>query len=78
MVARPLDQGAPLATKALKAQALTKTLRALHLAEPQISDVRKNLENVGQTEIGGRSRFADRVFNVPDLVAAGFETTNSE
>jgi transcriptional regulator with XRE-family HTH domain len=69
--ARPLDRGVPLSTKALKVQAFTKTLRALHLAEPQISGIRESLENGGETEIGGR--FARRVFSVPDLVAAGFE-----
>src|SRR5580658_9692343 len=30
--AKPLDQGAPLSTRSLKAQALTKTLKALHVA----------------------------------------------
>lgn len=74
--ARPLDQGVPLSTKALKLQAFTKTLRALHLAEPQISGIRKSLENGGETEIGGRS--TSRIFNVPDLIAAGFETANTE
>jgi DNA-binding XRE family transcriptional regulator len=76
LVARPLDQGVPFATKALKGKAFTKTLRALNLVEPQISGIRKNLEHGNVTEISGR--FAQRVYSVPDLVAAGFETTNSE
>ena len=74
--AQPLDQGAPLSTKALTIQAFTKTLKALHVPEPQISAVRKNLGKEGSfTEIGGR--FAQRVFSAPDLIAAGFEPTSS-
>ena len=74
--ARPLDQGVLLSTKALKVPAFTRTLSALHLTEPQISAIRKSLENGGETEISGiRGR---RIFNVPDLVAAGFETANTE
>jgi len=73
--AQPLDQGAPLSTKALKVQAFTKTLKALHVPEPQISDVRKSLEGGSLTEIGGR--FAKRVFSAPDLIAAGFEATGT-
>src|SRR5580700_3957985 len=38
--AQPLDsQGAPLSTGPLKVRALTKTLKALHIADPQISAV---------------------------------------
>ena len=71
--AQPLDQGVPLSTKALKVQAFTKTLKALHVPEPQISAIRKNLEKESSwTEIGGR--FAQRVFSAPDLIAAGFGT----
>ena len=73
--AQPLDQGLPLATKALKVQAFTKTLKALHVPEPQISGVRKSLEENSLTEIGGMFSFARRVFSAPDLVAAGFEET---
>jgi transcriptional regulator with XRE-family HTH domain len=71
LVAQPLDQGAPLSTKALKVQAFTKTLKALHVPDPQISAVRKKLEAGSSTEIGGK--FAKRVFSAPDLIAAGFE-----
>ena len=71
LVAQPLDQGAPLSTKALKVQAFTKTLKALHVPDPQISAVRKRLEAGSSTEIGGK--FAKRVFSAPDLIAAGFE-----
>ena len=73
--AQPLDQGVPLSTKALKVQAFTKTLKALHVPEPQISAVRKSLEGGSLTEIGGR--FAKRVFSAPDLIAAGFEATST-
>jgi transcriptional regulator with XRE-family HTH domain len=74
--ARPLDQGVPLSTKALKVQSFTRTLKALHLAEPQISSVRRNLEDAPLAVIGGR--FGRKIFNVPDLLAAGFEATNTE
>ena len=73
--AQPLDQGVPLSTKALKVHAFTKTLKALHVPEPQISAVRKSLEGGSLTEIGGR--FAKRVFSAPDLIAAGFEGTST-
>jgi len=69
--ARPLDQGVPLSTKALKVQAFTRTLKALHVPDPQISAIRKNLEEGSLTQIGGR--FAKRVFSAPDLIAVGFE-----
>jgi len=73
--AQPLDQGVSLSTKSLKLQAFTKTLKALHVPELQISAVRKCLEEGSLTEIGGR--FAKRVFSAPDLIAAGFETTSA-
>ncbi|MFZ0802652.1 MAG: XRE family transcriptional regulator [Terriglobales bacterium] len=75
--ARPFQhQGVPLSTKAFKASGFTKTMKALHLAEPQISSVLKNLEDQGETEIGGRA--GQRIFKFPDLVAAGFEATSTE
>jgi hypothetical protein len=46
-------------------------MKALHLAEPQISMIRNSLEHTKEAEIGGRS--GQRIFQVPDLVAAGFE-----
>jgi transcriptional regulator with XRE-family HTH domain len=73
--AQPMDQGVPLSTRVLKIQAFTKTLKALQVPEPQISAVRKSLEEGSLTEIGGR--FAQRVFSVPDLIAAGFEPMRS-
>ncbi|HEV2690102.1 MAG TPA: helix-turn-helix transcriptional regulator [Bryobacteraceae bacterium] len=75
--ARPVSRGVPLSTKALKIQALIKTLRALQLTDPQISAIRKNLEegSVTETEIGGR--MAQREFSAPDLVAAGFEAMST-
>jgi len=74
--ARPLDEGVPLSTKALKVQAFAKTLKALHIPELQVFAIRKSLEVAPQTEIGGR--FARRVFSAPDLIAAGFEATGLE
>lgn len=71
--AQPLDQGVPLSTKALKVPAFTKTLKALHLPEPQISTIRKTLEDgtTTMTEIGGR--LARKTFSVSSLIEAGFE-----
>jgi transcriptional regulator with XRE-family HTH domain len=74
LFAEPLDQGPPLSTKALRAPAFTKTLKALHVPEPQMSAIRKGLEDAPLTEIGGR--FAQRVFSEADLIAAGFETAD--
>jgi transcriptional regulator with XRE-family HTH domain len=75
--AQPLDHGVSLSTKALKVQAFTKTLKALNIPEPQISAVRKSLEDCPLTEIGGTFTFARRVFSAPDLIAAGFEATSA-
>ena len=72
---QPPGHALPLCTKALKLQALTKTLKALHVLEPQISAVRKSLEEGSLTEIGGRVANATRVFSEADLIAAGFEPT---
>ncbi len=75
--ARPWDnKGDWLSTKVLKISGFIKTMKALHLAEPQISAIRKDVENSGKTEIGGIA--GQRVFNAPDLVAAGFEAADPE
>ena len=51
-------------------------MRALHLPEPQVTDIRESLRNsAGSVEIGGSGRSIQRVFSVPDLVAAGFDET---
>jgi hypothetical protein len=77
LVAYPFQhEGSVLSTRAFKASGFVKTLKALHADEPQISGIRKGLENGGQIEIG--DRFARRVFSVPELVAAGFEATEAE
>jgi hypothetical protein len=52
--AEPLDTGLVLSTKVLKAQAFTRTLKALHIPELQISAIRKSLEDAPLTEISGR------------------------
>ena len=67
LLAQPLDQGPPLSTKALRAPAFTKTLKALHVPESQISLIRERLERDLLQEIGGR--FARMVFSEPDLIA---------
>jgi transcriptional regulator with XRE-family HTH domain len=74
--ARPLNGGALLSTKPLKAQAFTKTLRALHLGDAQIASIRRSLEEGCVSEIGGNS--ARRIFSAPDLIAAGFEVATSQ
>jgi len=77
--AQPVDQraqGVPLSTRPLSAQALAKTLRALHVAEEQILTLRQNSEQSSLTQIGGRFG-ALRLFSEPDLFAAGFEPANS-
>jgi transcriptional regulator with XRE-family HTH domain len=71
--ARPVDGGPAFSTRALKSQALAKTLMALHIPKSQISAVRKQLEAGGPTEIGGR--LAGRIFSESDLIAAGFESS---
>lgn len=77
LLARPIQHpGETLSTKAFKASGFTKTLKALHLPEPQISAIRKSLENDGEVQIGGSSGGVNRIFSAPDLVAAGFEATN--
>jgi transcriptional regulator with XRE-family HTH domain len=76
--AQPLDRGGALSTKPLKGRAFKKTLQALHIPEPQISAVRRSLEDAPWAEIGGTFTFARRVFSAPDLVAAGFESTNAD
>jgi transcriptional regulator with XRE-family HTH domain len=73
LLARPLQhQGDALSTKVFEGSGFTKTMRALHLPEPQISAIRKSVEKGGEVQIG------DRSFNAPDLAAAGFEATNTE
>jgi len=77
LLARPFQHdGAVLSTKAFKAPGLVKTMKALHLEEPQISAIKKSLEKGGEAEIGGRG--VPRIFSVPDLVAVGFEETGAE
>jgi transcriptional regulator with XRE-family HTH domain len=68
-------QGSVLSTRAVKASGFASTMKALHLDEPQISGVRKTLENGGEVEIGGRA--GQRIFGVPQLVAAGFEAVEA-
>lgn len=64
-------QGAPLYTRTLRVPGFVKAMKALHLAEPQISTIRTSLEQTREVEIAGMA--GQRIFNVPDLVAAGFE-----
>ena len=75
--AQPLDQGASLSTKPLKIQALTKTLKALHVPEPQISTVRKSLEEDVAGDAGAVFTIARKVFSAPELITAGFEASGA-
>ena len=78
LLARPFQhQGAELSTKVLKVSGLIKSMRALHLPEPQISAIKKNLENGVETQIGGIGPGV-RSFDARDLVAAGFEAATTE
>jgi len=75
--ARPFHhQGAALYTRAFKVPGFVKAMKALHLAEPQISTIRTSLEQTREVEIGGMA--GQRIFHVLDLVAAGFEATTAE
>ncbi len=75
--ARPFHhQGEWLCTRPFKLSGLMKAMKALHLAEPQISTIRTNLERTREVEIGGMA--GQRIFQVPDLVAAGFEPAAAE
>lgn len=80
LLAHPLQsEGAWYTTKPLKASGLTKTMKALHLLDAHIADIKSKLEgNGGRTTIGGSRSSVQRVFNVSDLVAAGFEEANAE
>jgi len=77
--ARPLrHQGADFSTRTFKVAGLTRAMRALHLPEAQIAAIKASLErheSTGEVEIGACSASIQRVFNVPDLIAAGFEET---
>ena len=75
--ARPFHhQGRLLSTRAFKMSGFVKAMKALHLAEPQISSIRTSLEATDEVEIGGLA--GQRIFHVPDLVAAGFELSATE
>jgi DNA-binding XRE family transcriptional regulator len=81
--ARPInDHGATFSTRPFRISGLTKTLRSLHVPELQIAGIKESLENsagaVEMSEIGGSGPSIQRVFSIPDLVAAGFEETHAE
>ena len=79
LLARPFHhQGDSLSTRTFKVSGFIKAMKALHLPEPQISAIRKRLESSGEVLIGSSVGGADRIFSVPDLVAAGFEATKTE
>jgi hypothetical protein len=70
--ARPFHhQGETLSTRQVRWSGIVKAMKALHLAEPQISTIRNSLQQSQEVEIGGRA--GQRIFQIPDLVAAGFE-----
>jgi DNA-binding XRE family transcriptional regulator len=79
LLAHPFQhQGHTLSTKSLKLPAFMKSMRALHIPELQISAVKKGLEDGREVQIGGSGSGIDRLFDAPDLVAAGFEETSME
>jgi len=66
-------------TKPLKLSGLTKTLRALHVQEAQIANIKVNLEkNGGSVPIAGNGSGIQRMFKCSDLITAGFEETSAE
>ena len=72
--ARPFQhRGDPLSTKTFKVTGLVKTMKALRLAEAQITSIMTSLRAGNEVEVGGRATGAQRIFKFPDLVAAGFE-----
>jgi predicted XRE-type DNA-binding protein len=82
LCARPpqFQKGVEFSTKTFKASGFAKAMKALHISEPHISSIMKDLENYTEVAIGPRvgGGMTERRFQVPDLVAAGFESTNSE
>lgn len=72
LVARPLQHsGDVLSTSPLKASAFIKSMKALHLPESRISDIRASLDNGDVVQIGGNGP-GPCSFMAPDLIAAGF------
>jgi transcriptional regulator with XRE-family HTH domain len=78
--ARPLDpKGVHYSTRPFKLSGLVKTMRALHLPEQRIHGIKESLANTNsEIEIGGSASGAQRIFSIPDLVAAGFEELNAD
>jgi hypothetical protein len=54
-----------------KWSAIVKTMKALHLAESEISTIHNTLQKAQEVVTGGRA--GQKIFQIPDLVAAGFE-----
>jgi hypothetical protein len=53
-------------------------MKALHLPDAQVASIRSSLETrAGRIEIDGSVPSIQRVFSIPDLVAAGFEEANA-
>jgi len=80
LLARPFrHSGDALSTKPLKAPALIKSMKALHLPDPLIYAIRNKLEEDKDAEVQvGSTSGVERVFNTPDLVAAGFDAGQAE
>jgi hypothetical protein len=79
LLARPFrHQGEALSTRAFKAAGFAKALKALHVPEAQIAAVREDLKTTSEVLIGGSVAGVDRIFSVPDLVSAGFETAGAD
>jgi transcriptional regulator with XRE-family HTH domain len=71
--ARPFHHqgGTMLSTRSVKWSAIVKAMKALHLAESEILTIRNSLQKKQEVVIGGRA--GQKIFQIPDLVAAGFE-----
>lgn len=78
LLARPFQhRGTVLSRQASKVSGFMKVMKNLHLSEPQITAIRRSLEDGGEVQIGGGAAGVQRIFGAPDLAAAGFEATTT-
>ncbi len=79
LLAHPFQHsGTRLSTKALKLSGFIKSMKALDLPDVQVSAIKKDLENGGETQIGGSGPSSVRLFSALELVAAGFAARSTQ
>jgi DNA-binding XRE family transcriptional regulator len=77
LCASPLyHSGMVYSTRVFKVSGLVRAMKALHFGDPLISSIRKGADKAGDIEVNGS--VAQRVFNIPDLIAAGFEAVDAD